>query len=424
MRKFTKLAIAVAMMSAVSAAAQTTLPLLGSSNFAFVGKFAASNNDPGGTCNTFNYGGYGISFYKNGSSQKTLFMAANDQAFSCVGQILIPSDANLKSNATPWGSLFVATTLQVPKDIAPGFAGFDPGNGNPDWMLGTLVVGGRLLLAGSNSYSFDQTLSVGSWDAPDNLAGSSGNFHTFRATSGTTAPPRAVGGNIFLIPTAWQTLFGSATLFGGCCISVISTTSFGPALSILNPANVGVSNPVPGTTVLNYPGPGPHTICRTTNCEAEQQFVFNLTTRQLGGGFMPGTRSVFFVMGTGVGPYCYGTAIECGDPVMEDVKGPHAQPYRYQIIAYDANDLLAVKNGTKQEWEPLPYNYASPWVLNEISGNYSTGGNGDDPRGHAAALDHETGRLYIRTLDGNQPTIYVYQVTAPASGTTYLPFRH
>lgn len=89
---------------------------------------------------------------------------------------------------------------------------------------------------------------------------------------------------------------------------------------------------------------------------------------------------------------------------MSDVKGPHAQPYRYQILAYDANDLLAVKMGTKKPYEVKPYNASSPWVLKEFDN--------EDPRGSAAAYDPESGRLYIRADVSNQPIIDVYQIAA------------
>ena len=47
------------------------------------------------------------------------------------------------------------------------------------------------------------------------------------------------------------------------------------------------------------------------------------------------------------GAYCY-------DPT-NSYKGPHAYPYRYQIWAYDLNDFAAVKAGTKQPWDVVPY---------------------------------------------------------------------
>ncbi len=392
-----------ALISIGSGWAQSTLPLVQKNQVTFVGAFAIGNGTYAN--GEFNYGGYGLSFWKDGSGRNTLFMEGNDQQFGKVGQIQIPADNLLKPASTPWSSLNQATILQGLYNVTPGFNSFDPGTGNPDWLLGTYVYGGRLLLAGSNSYSFNQTTSLGVWDNPSALNGASSNFHGFYPVA-AVASARAVGGYFIGIPPEWQSSLGGPVMAGECCLSVISTTSFGPALTVINPANIGTINPIPGTTVLYYPGPGPNELCGAYPCEATQQLVFNLVTRVLGGGFVPGTRTVFFVTGVGTGPYCYDTAAACNDPVMSDVKGPHAQPYRYQIIAYDANDLVKVKNGTSQTYTPRPYNSSAPWVLPEISGT----GNGEDPRGHGAAFDPNTGRLYVRIMDGNQPTIYVYQV--------------
>jgi hypothetical protein len=37
--------------------------------------------------------------------------------------------------------------------------------------------------------------------------------------------------------------------------------------------------------------------------------------------------------------------------------GPKSYPYNYSMWAYDANDLIAVKNGTLKPWEVVPYEY-------------------------------------------------------------------
>ena len=49
----------------------------------------------------------------------------------------------------------------------------------------------------------------------------------------------------------------------------------------------------------------------------------------------------------GTGTFCYGEGATCNDPT-DSSKGNHAYPYQYQVWAYDANDLAAVKAGSKQ----------------------------------------------------------------------------
>lgn len=392
----------------------TTAPLIGASDITFVGKFAVDNGGSG--CSTFSYGGYGLSFYKDAQNRKTLFMGANGQNGDCAGQIQVPSDANLKSAATAWSSLYQATILQPPAVFTRDTAGanrlndsdLDSGNGNPIVPQGFLVWNNRLIVTLQNSYSFNQTATIAAKSSTTINANNLGQTWGFQGTTGS-ANARAEAGYFIVIPTEWRALLGGPVLTGSCCWSVISTTSGGPALSVIDPDDVGVVNPVPSQTLLHYQTPTTPLACPTDGACTSN--VFNLTSRVMGGGFVPNTRTVFFVEGHGTGTYCYGTAAACGnDPVMSDVSGPHAQPYRYQILAYDANDLIAVKNGTQQTYQPRPYNQASPWVLAEF--------NGEDPRGMGATLDSETGRLYIRGMDGNNPTIYVYQVAIP-SGTTY-----
>ncbi|MGE3864481.1 MAG: hypothetical protein AB7F71_21935, partial [Burkholderiaceae bacterium] len=78
--------------------------------------------------------------------------------------------------------------------------------------------------------------------------------------------------------------------------------------------------------------------------------------------FPSGSNSVLFIGRHGTGTYCYGEGGEngvCYDPAVA-YKGPHAYPYRYQIWAYDANDLADVKAGKKLAYELQPY---STWAI-------------------------------------------------------------
>lgn len=408
--------IAVLLFESHALADATTQPLIQPSDISFVGKFGITNSGSG--CATFTYGGFGLSFWKDGQGRKTLFMGGHDQYFGCAGQIQIPGDAQLASAATSYSSLNMATILQSPTLYTKsasgadhsGDSGLDPNNGNPIYTQGFLVYNGRLIVTAQNSYSFNQTATIGA-KASTTLGANDFSTLGFQGFgSGVSANPRSASGYLFLIPTEWRTvsLFNAPAMTGNCCWSVISTSSGGPAITTFNPDDVGVANPVPGKTVLNYQTPTTPLSCSTDGACTSN--VFNLTSRVIGGGFVPNSRTIFFVEGHGTGNYCYGTAAECGnDVVMSDVKGPHAQPYRYQILAYDANDLVDVKNGTKQTSQPRPYNYSSPWVLTEL--------NGQDPRGHGAAFDPETGRLYVRIADGNQPQVYVYQIAIPTNGS-------
>jgi hypothetical protein len=96
---------------------------------------------------------------------------------------------------------------------------------------------------------------------------------------------------------------------------------------------------------------------------------------------------------------------------MPDVKGPHAPPYRYQILAYDANDLVAVKEGRKQSWEPKPY---AVIVLDGMANSGNTFSKG-------AAYDPETQRLFITQDFGTAARVEVYKINAASSTPPRTP---
>jgi hypothetical protein len=395
-------------MFSPAAVAQTTAPLMQASDISYIGRFALPNG--GSEPATYNYGGYAMGFYKKPDGTKTLYLSGHVYGPGYFGQVQVPADSQLKPFSTSYSSLTTATVLQSITDAMEGHGNIE-NNGSPNWAMGILAYNNRLIITAVNSYSVNNT---GGHVVRDTLT-LSGTGHV-KPTSGVYsmtggANQRSIAGYMFPIPTAWRALLGGPAMTGECCLSIISTTSGGPALTVFDPDQVGVTNPIPGINVLKYPTPTTPVSCPTEG--ACQSNVFNLTSRVLGGGFVPNTRTVFFVEGHGTGPYCYGTGPECNDPIMPDEKGPHAYPYRYQLLAYDANDLLAVKNGTKQPFQVQPYNATSPWVLPQFT-NYH-------PQGSAAAFDPETGRLYIRVEAATNPVIDVFQITVPGSGDSVPP---
>ena len=317
-----------------------------------------------------------------------------------VGEVKIPS--NFSSTAT---------LLQNIYDVADGKQ-VDPGEVNGQGPAFGFVYNNRLIVSGSTSYDADATQV--------NTHGVSGfNFSVtndfngwYRFDPSTAANPRSLGGYMTNIPPEWQSAFGGPALTGYCCLSIISCSSAGPAATVFNPDDVGVKNPIPGKTVLFYPLSNPLASVSTQNN------LFNLATKMGGIAFPPGSRSVLFFGAQGTGPYCYGCGItqgasctsDCGlgcciDPANGS-EGTHAYPYRHQVWAYDANDLLAVKNATKEVWGPRPY---AIWALSDMNSSGSATISG-------AVYDSATGNLYITQNFGSNPIVHVYQITV--SGTT------
>jgi hypothetical protein len=192
------------------------------------------------------------------------------------------------------------------------------------------------------------------------------------------------------IPAEWQALFSTPALTGQGVLSIIGRTSSGPGVFAWTP---GQTSAVP----LVY-----YTIEQPL---ANPESANTLYTRadQLGGvAFPTGTRSVLFFGRHGMGTPGYGQA-RCG------FQGECSDPYRGQVWAYDANDLLKVKNGQLQPWAVRPY---AVW---ELPGN--VGQMGSIKRG-GAVYDPSTRRLYVTGDYGEQPRVHVYEI---AVGTTTPP---
>jgi hypothetical protein len=186
------------------------------------------------------------------------------------------------------------------------------------------------------------------------------------------------------IPAEWQSAFAGPALTGNCGLAIASAQSNGPAASVFDPSNIGQGGGIAATPVVGYPyghqlGPG----------EATTNAYFNLTTKIRGIVFPVGTRSVLFFGRHGVGTYCYGEGSTCGDPA-DSSKGTHAYPYKYQVWAYDVNDLVSVKNGVKQQYQIQPY---AVWNFNlpfeSTGGQHLIGGAAYDPRTNLVYLSQQ-----------------------------------
>ena len=204
-----------------------------------------------------------------------------------------------------------------------------------------------------------------------------------------------VAGYMGNIPSSWQSEFGGPALTGQSNIPIISRTSLGPAAFVFDPAQVGVLNPAPATKLVYYPSG--HTTLggyETANPNASQ------STEITGVVFPVGSRSVLFFGRHGLGA-CYGTGAECNDPA-DSSKGTHGYPYVHQIWAYDANDLLAVKKGTKQPWDVFPYGV---WT-------YDLPIQKADRRIIGAAYDPTSQRIYLSQegADGDLPLVQVFEL--------------
>jgi hypothetical protein len=371
-----------------------TQPRVTQSHMTYVGSFRVPHNDNSGSQNnTFAYGGTALGY---NPANNSLFYGGHDW-YQELAEIAIPDV--IAATAT-------ASVVQQLSDVTGGRMGsVDDGNVK---LGGTLWYNGRLIVTAYSYYDADGNqrrthfaLSNGSTSG----AGVSGPFEM-----GGVANARSKAGYMGIVPEEWRSLLGGPALTGNCCLSIISASSAGPSVSVFNPDDVGVVNPVPATTLLFYPLGNATTQNGTSHNE-----IFVQSDVVAGVAFPRGTRSVLFFGRHGQGPYCYGPGTSnaalvgtpsgegdpwCYDPAASS-KGTHAYPYRHQVWAYDANDLLAVKNGEREVWDVRPY---AVWTLTEMD---SSGGAGI----RGAAFDPVTGRVFITEAYGETPVVHVYRIS-------------
>lgn len=374
------------------AQAPGNLPLVQSSHLAYQGAFRVPQGSTDQT--SFNYGGTALAY---NAANNSLFMVGHDW-YQRTAEIRIPTIIK-SSNIS---SLNRATFQQNFADATDGRAG-QVGSGPK--IGGHLLSGGKLYTTAYVYYDGSGSQTRSHFTSGTNLA-----------TSNDAQGPYQVGnwagivsGYMAEIPPEWQSLFGGPALTGNCCLSIISRTSLGPAASVFNPSDVGVRTPVPATPVVHYDLNHP----TLGGCGDSNAQYFNCTTEIKGVVFPRGTRSVLFFGRQGTGPMCYKDE---GPVSCRGTGGYNAPPYRYQVWAYDANDLLAVKNGQRNPWSITPtiWSFSLPFE----------GGGSDGHNIGGAAYDPATQRIYLSQMCRDSecsPIVHVFRVnvgTAPSPDTT------
>jgi hypothetical protein len=352
----------------------TSLPLLTSADMSYLGAFRVPTSDHQG--NSLTYGGHALGY---NPAHNSLFFGGHDW-YQLLCEVSVPPTISLS---------VTATVLQDCTDVTEGRLG--QVDNYTVKLGGTLIYNGRLIVTGFGYYDADGSQTTSHFASGPDLSqsGDVAGPYGFNAA----ASPRSISGYMTPIPVEWQSLLGGPALTGQCCISIISNTSSGPAATVFDPDEVGLVDPVPGITVLYYP------LSHPLAPEATQNTLFNLATQLKGVAFPSGSRSVLFFGRQGTGPYCYGTGSECSDPV-DGSKGTHAYPYVHQVWAYDANELVAVKNGQKQQWDLHPY---ATWQLSDMDSAGSATVSG-------ATYDPASRRVFITEGYGDVPVVHVYQV--------------
>lgn len=289
------------------------------------------------------------------------------------------------------------TVVQAERDAFGGKKG-QIGNscGNNQRVGGMMTYNGRLIMTAYNYYDACFGATASHFSRPLSLSSGSvtGPWKPGSLNAGFYA------GYMAAVPTEWQAALGGPAVTGNCCISIISRSSYGPALFSFNPESTGQT-----ARALVYYDQAHQTLAPYG--ALGQHPEWNGTTRITGVAIIPGTSTALFVGNTGTGNYCYGEAAQCNDPAWP-YKGEHAYPYEGWVWLYDLNDLAAVASGQRQPWNVFPYYNGKMPNLSASSGDHNTGG---------AAYDPVAKRLYVSELYGAYPAplIRVYAINAGTS---------
>lgn len=404
LRVFVPMMAVMAALWSIGIDAQSVQPLVQKTDLVYQGAFRVPAGVFGGS--SFAYAASGLAF---NPARNSLYITGHDWEQQ-VAEISIPSVRITNALAT----LSTASVLQPFVDPTEG-RGSQVDPANTIKIGGLLVDNGQLLFTQYSFYDADASQVLSHFVSGLDLSVKTDARGPFQVG---TIGAGFVSGYMAQIPLDWQSALGGAVLTGNCCIPIISRTSFGPAAFAINPADIGVRNPVPSVPLVYYPAAHPLSAWDGTDPN------FNGATAMGGVVFPNGTRTVLFIGRHGAGPFCYGpgtadhalagtTAPEgidkyCYDPT-NDSKGTHSYPYASYVWAYDANDLAAVRMGTKFAWDVRPY---AVWPLPLP---FATGSN----LIRGVAYDSQTGRVFISQAfgDGERPVIHLFRVQVGASLT-------
>jgi hypothetical protein len=252
------------------------------------------------------------------------------------------------------------------------------GSCNPAGFTGMLVDGGVLLGVHVIQYDSGNVQQKSHWSRPLNLSttgsvvGPTWFFDGVEGDTGFTPNTGFTAGYLADIPTAREADLDAAVASGWCCPSIIARTSYGPGLGGFTPSDIGGSSP-PKTWYPYVMYPTTH---QTLGAWLAAGPYFGVGSSIRGAVIIDGTDTVAFFGSHGT-TFCYGPGTVdpdlIGDPYPDPVLGPyeycedptnnneanHGWPYYYSVHLYDINDFIAVRNGTMEPWEVVPYERAN-----------------------------------------------------------------
>lgn len=385
----------------------------------YLGAFRVPNEWNGSDVTTLNYGGNALGFNPDRGGSGSLFISCFSPG-NLVSEISIPTPVR----STNVADLPTASTLQPCQDST---AGGTVSTGGDSTMIGGLLVYNHQLYTTKYVY-YDATSSQ------TNAFYRKANTNLAQANAVGAARVEAglnegfVDGAMSPIPAKWQSALHGTVAVGNNSLSIITRTSWGPAAFGWNPASfVNATTPSPATPLVYYSdahptlgtwnGPTPNFTSSWWNMAGTNGYP---------GMVIPeGYSSVLYFGAQGMGPFCYGEgtadpalaghstpdgSVWCYDPV-NDSKGTHGYPYRYQVMAYDLSDLAEVAAGKKLPYDVVPYDV---WPL--TAGYPAMDGKTNQMAG-GAVFDPVSRRIYFSAPGSDRlaqyssmPLVHVWQL--------------
>jgi hypothetical protein len=373
--------------------------LLTLSRFAYQGAFRIPSGDFGQS--SANYAAGPIAL---GAGAKSLFLVGHAQQHP-LAELTIPNVVNSTQ----------LSDLAMAPDPTQGFVTIldDVSGGNPQaidsiagmlWLTG--ANGPELLVNGYEYYDApaDNTNTTLVIRDPSNIATSVKDGY-YSLTGAAHA-----GGWMSPIPNEWQAALGGAYITGHSSgVPIIGRLSVGPSAFVFDPmVIVGAANvpdPVPTTTLLDFSLA--HPLNADLSNDSGTNKIWTHLSRAVYGFVAPGTRTYVTIGYSGghESGVCYkcvpNDGSNCGGYCANDAKD-----YSHFYWLWDVDDLVAVKQGQKQPFEVVPYEYGkfpTPFPSREIGGG---------------AFDPATGLLYLNVLDADHdqgtyavpPLVVVYRI--------------
>lgn len=353
--------------NSVASSGSVDSTLIYKKNFSYLGAFrvpVAAGANPLNWSGTDNASAARAVFYRadgNGGLGSLILSGRNaDTPSAYLTEISIPTTLDTTgvvasmtraSFLTPSPYFFDVTSGQMADITSP------PGDPNGIASQAAFIYNGNIYQNYKSSY---QSTAVNTYFKRSgtslNAGTTSGPYRfAYGTLDGNTLSANWFGGPACAIPSAYQASLGGPMLQGNWQMSNPEPEGYGPFLSVFDPDSLNSTNS-PNQVVLGYSTAHPMTTTATFAYSDWQRSISYIS----GMAFPSGSKSVLMAGVYGAGRRQYGNPFfidESNNGLIYPGanKGWHSYPRYYAVYAFNADDLVAVKAGTKNPYDVTPY---------------------------------------------------------------------